>query len=134
MIHRVGVSTKARVEFRDITGEVQAMVKASGIEDGICHVLVPHTTAAITVNENADPSVAADITAQLEAIVPKHSDYHHMEGNAPAHIKASLVGNSQTLLVEGGKLALGTWQGVFFCEFDGPRNRTILIKIVPDKP
>ena len=134
MIHRVGVSTKARVEFRDITGEVQATVKASGIESGICHVLVPHTTAAITVNENADPSVAADITTQLEAIVPKHSDYRHMEGNAPAHIKASLVGNSQTLLVEGGKLVLGTWQGIFFCEFDGPRNRTILIKLVPDKP
>ena len=110
------------------------MVKASGIEGGICHVLVPHTTAAITVNENADPSVAADITTQLEAIVPQHSNYRHMEGNAPAHIKASLVGNSQTLLVEGGKLVLGTWQGIFFCEFDGPRNRTILIKLVPDKP
>jgi secondary thiamine-phosphate synthase enzyme len=134
VIHRVSLSTKARVEFRDITGEVQAMVKASGIEDDICHVLVPHTTAAITVNENADPSVAADITTQLEAIVPKHSGYRHMEGNAPAHIKASLVGNSQTLLVEGGKLVLGTWQGIFFCEFDGPRNRTILIKLVPDKP
>jgi len=134
VIHRIGVSTEARVEFRDITEEVQAMVKSSGIESGICHVFVPHTTAAITVNENADPSVAADITTQLEVIVPKHSGYRHMEGNAPAHIKASLVGNSQTLLVEGGKLVLGTWQGIFFCEFDGPRNRTIQIKIVPDKP
>ena len=134
MIHRISVSTKARVELRDITKEVEAMVKASGIESGMCHVFVPHTTAAITVNENADPSVVADITTQLEAIAPQHSDYRHMEGNAPAHIKASLVGNSQTLLVEGGKLVLGTWQGIFFCEFDGPRNRTILIKIVPDKP
>jgi len=134
VIHRIGVSTKARVEFRDITEEVQATVKSSGIESGICHVVVPHTTAAITVNENADPSVAADITTQLEAIVPKDGVYRHMEGNAPAHIKASLVGNFETLLVEGGKLVLGTWQGIFFCEFDGPRNRTILIKIMPDKP
>lgn len=134
LIHRIGVSTKARVEFRDITEEVQAIVKSGGIESGVCLVFVPHTTAAITVNENADPSVAADITTQLEAIVPQHSDYRHMEGNAPAHIKATLAGNSQTLLVEGGKLVLGTWQGIFFCEFDGPRNRTILIKIVPDKP
>lgn len=134
MIHRIGVSTKARVEFRDITEEVQDMVKSSGIESGVCHVFVPHTTAAITVNENADPSVAADITTQLEAIVPRHSDYRHMEGNAPAHIKASLIGNSRTLLVEGGKVVLGTWQGIFFCEFDGPRNRTVLIKIVPDEP
>lgn len=134
MIHRIGVSTKARVEFRDITEEVQDMVKSSGIESGVCHVFVPHTTAAITVNENADPSVAADITTQLEAIVPRHSDYRHMEGNAPAHIKASLVGNSRTLLVEGGEVVLGTWQGIFFCEFDGPRNRTVLIKIVPDEP
>ena len=83
LIHRIGVSTKARVEFRDITEEVQDMVKSSGIESGVCHVFVPHTTAAITVNENADPSVAADITTQLEAIVPRHSDYRHMEGNAP---------------------------------------------------
>jgi len=134
LIHRIGVSTKARVEFRDITEEVQDMVKSSGIESGVCHVFVPHTTAAITVNENADPSVAADITTQLEAIVPRHSDYRHMEGNAPAHIKASLIGNSRTLLVEGGKVVLGTWQGIFFCEFDGPRNRTVLIKIVPDEP
>jgi secondary thiamine-phosphate synthase enzyme len=134
LIHRIGVSTKARVEFKDITEEVQDMVKSSGIESGVCHVFVPHTTAAITVNENADPSVAADITTQLEAIVPRHSDYRHMEGNAPAHIKASLIGNSRTLLVEGGKVVLGTWQGIFFCEFDGPRNRTVLIKIVPDEP
>ncbi len=134
MIHRIGVSTKARVEFKDITEEVQDMVKSSGIESGVCHVFVPHTTAAITVNENADPSVAADITTQLEAIVPRHSDYRHMEGNAPAHIKASLIGNSRTLLIEGGKVVLGTWQGIFFCEFDGPRNRTVLIKIVPDEP
>lgn len=86
-----------------------------------------------TVNENADPDVVEDIAAQLETMVPQHASYRHTEGNAPAHIKASLVGNSETLLVEGGKLSLGTWQGIFLCEFDGPRNRTALIKIMPDR-
>jgi secondary thiamine-phosphate synthase enzyme len=109
-------------------------VASSGIESGICYLFVLHTTAAITVNEHADPSVVKDIAAQLDAMVPQHSNYRHAEGNSPAHIKASLLGSSETLLVEGGKLVLGTWQGIFFCEFDGPRNRTLLIKIVPELP
>jgi secondary thiamine-phosphate synthase enzyme len=109
-------------------------VESSGIESGVCYVFVPHTTAGITVNEHADPSVVQDIAARLEALVPQHNNYRHTEGNAPAHIKASLVGNSETLLVESGKLVLGTWQGILLCEFDGPRNRTILVKIMSDKP
>ena len=120
------------MEFQDITSEVQRVVTSSGITDGLCHVFVPHTTAGITVNEHADPSVVTDISERLSHIVPQQGNYHHLEGNAPAHIKASLVGNSQMLLVEGGRLLLGTWQGLFFCEFDGPRQRTVLVKVVAD--
>lgn len=134
MLHRISVSTRSRVEFQDITPKVRDVVKSSGVENGICHVFVPHTTAGVTINEHADPSVVEDISAQLEATIPQHGNYRHLEGNAPAHIKTSLVGNSQTLLVESGKPVLGTWQGVFLCEFDGPRTRTVLIKITPDKP
>ena len=134
MIHRIKINTRAKVELQDITGEVQGLVKSSGIESGICHVLVPHTTAAVTVNEHADPSVVKDIVTQLEVIAPQHNNYRHMEGNSPAHIKASLFGNSETLFIEDKKVVLGTWQGIFFCEFDGPRNRTVLVKIVSDRP
>ena len=133
-MYRIDIKTRSRVDFQDITPKVKDAVESSGIQSGVCYVFVPHTTAGITVNEHADPSVAEDITAQLEAMVPQHNNYCHMEGNAPAHIKASLVGNSEALLVEGGRLVLGTWQGIFFCEFDGPRNRTILIKIMPEQP
>jgi len=132
-MYRISIRTRSRVEFQDITLEVQDLVASSGIESGVCYIFVPHTTAGITVNEHADPSVVEDIAAQLEVAAPQHNKYRHLEGNAPAHIKASLVGNSETLLVEGGKIVLGTWQGIFFCEFDGPRNRTTLVKIVPDK-
>ena len=131
-MYRINIKTGSRVDFQDITSKVRELVASSGIESGVCYVLVPHTTAGVTVNEHADPSVVEDIAAQLEVMVPRHSNYRHMEGNAPAHIKASLVGNSEVLLVDGGKLLLGTWQGVFFCEFDGPRNRTVLVKIIPD--
>ena len=131
-MYRISIRTGSRVDFQDITPKVQELVASSGIESGVCYVLVPHTTAGVTVNEHADPSVVEDIAAQLEVMVPPHSNYRHREGNAPAHIKASLVGNSEVLLVESGKLVLGTWQGVFFCEFDGPRNRTVLVKILPD--
>ena len=132
MIHRMNIKTRSRTDFQDISRQIQDVVQTSAIKEGVCHIFVPHTTAAITVNEHADPSVAEDITAQLEALVPQHSNYRHLEGNAPAHIKASLVGNSLALLVENGRLVLGTWQGIFFCEFDGPRNRTILLKIMPE--
>ena len=131
-MYRLNIRTRSRVDFQDITSQVQELVASGGIGSGVCYIFVPHTTAGVTVNEHADPSVVEDIAAQLEAMAPQHNKYRHMEGNAPAHIKASLVGDSETLLVEGGKLVLGTWQGVFFCEFDGPRNRTMLVKIVPD--
>ena len=113
---------------------VAEAVRASGIQSGVCYLFVPHTTAGITVNEHADPSVVDDIEAQLEAMVPQHRSYRHLEGNAPAHIKASLIGNSLVLPVDGGRLTLGTWQGIFFCEFDGPRQRQLSIKVIPDKP
>jgi secondary thiamine-phosphate synthase enzyme len=128
----IGVNTASRVEFRDITAEVTDVVRASGVESGVCHVYVLHTTAAVTINESADPSVVRDIIAQLDTMAPQHGDYRHMEGNSPAHIKSSLIGSSVTLLVEGGRPVLGTWQGVFFCEFDGPRSRKVLVKVVPD--
>lgn len=134
MIYRVDIKTESKVEFQDITLKVREVVGKSGVADGVGYVIVPHTTAGVTLNEHADPSVAEDIEAQLEAMVPRHSHYRHTEGNAPAHIKASLVGSSVTLMIEGGQIVLGTWQGIFFCEFDGPRNRTLLIKVIPDRP
>ena len=134
MIYRVDIKTRSRVDFQDITLKVRDIVGTSGVQSGVCYIFVPHTTAGITVNEHADPSVVEDIAAQLEAIVPQNNNYRHMEGNAPAHIKASLMGSSEALLIEEGAIVLGTWQGIFFCEFDGPRNRTLLIKIMPDKP
>jgi secondary thiamine-phosphate synthase enzyme len=121
------------VDFQDITSKVRETIRASGVQSGICHIFVPHTTAGITVNEHADPSVVEDIKAQLEAMVPQSRNYRHMEGNSPAHIKASLIGSSEVLFVEEGELVLGTWQGIFFCEFDGPRSRSLLIKIMPDR-
>ena len=134
MIHRLSIRTRSRVDLQDVTREIHDVLKSSGIQSGICHVFVPHTTAGITLNEHADPSVAEDITTQLEVLIPQHNKYRHLEGNAPAHIKASLIGNSETLLIESGKLVLGTWQGLFLCEFDGPRTRTILVMITPDRP
>ncbi len=134
MLVRLKVVTKSKVEFQDITSEVQGAVVSSGIEEGLCHVFVPHTTAGITLNEHADPSVVVDISEQLGRLVPQRGDYRHLEGNAPAHVKASLVGSSQMLFIEQGRLVLGTWQGLFFCEFDGPRQRTVLVRVVADRP
>ena len=125
----IQVKTKARNELIDITPQVEKVVEESGIAEGICVLAVPHTTAAVTVNENADPSVKADIIAKLSELAPEGDRYRHMEGNADAHIKATLVGPSETLLVRGGRLSLGTWQGVFFCEFDGPRTRRVVIRV-----
>lgn len=130
MIYKVDIKTNSRVEFQEITGKIRDIVGRSGVKSGICHVFVPHTTAGIMVNEHADPSVVEDIAAQLEVMVPQHRNYQHLEGNSPAHIKASLIGSSQTLFIEDGKLVLGTWQGIFFGEFDGPRNRRVLVRIV----
>ena len=132
MLRRVDIKTHSRVEFQDITGKVREIIGANGAKSGVCYVYSPHTTAGITVNEHADPSVVEDIIEQLDKMVPQHSRYRHMEGNSPAHIKTSLVGDSEILFIEDGKLVLGIWQGIFFCEFDGPRSRHVIIKIVPD--
>ena len=125
----IRVSTKSRTELVDITSEVQRVVTESGVRDGVCHVYVPHTTAGVTINENADPSVREDILKELNKIVPFEDNYRHLEGNAAAHIKASLVGSSETIMVAGGRLLLGTWQGIFFCEFDGPRSRRVIAMV-----
>ena len=131
-MEKLDIKTHSRVEFQDITSRVNDAVKNSGVDSGICYVFIPHTTAGVMVNEHADPGVVEDIAMQLDKMVPEHGNYRHMEGNSPAHIKATLVGDSETLFVENGKLVLGTWQGVFFCEFDGPRSRHILVKVIPD--
>ena len=130
MIHTFQVRTSTQNEFIDITRSVQEAAQKTGVEDGICIVYVPHTTAAVTINENADPSVPQDIVMELNKVVPFEDRYHHLEGNSAAHIKASLLGCSQTILIESGKLVLGTWQGIFFCEFDGPRNRKVHVKVM----
>jgi secondary thiamine-phosphate synthase enzyme len=132
LIHRFTKSTKGRVELQDITGDVRRLVESSGVESGICYVYIPHTTAGVAINEHADPAVVEDIASQLEALIPQIGSYRHMEGNAPAHIKSTLTGNSTMVFIEDGKPVLGTWQGIFLCEFDGPRNRNVLVKIVAD--
>jgi len=131
-MQKLDIKTNARVEFQDITWKVADLVSESGVKNGVCHIFSLHTTAGITVNEHADPDVVADIIEQLDVMVPQHNRYRHREGNSPAHIKASLMGDSEILLVEDGRLVIGTWQGIFFCEFDGPRNRTVTVKIIPD--
>ena len=127
MLEEFAVRTRRRAEFVTITAEVERAVRASGIREGVCHVFVPHTTAGVTVNENADPSVVEDLLAVLERLVPRDAGYTHAEGNSDAHAKATLVGSSVALPVSGGRLVLGTWQGVYFCEFDGPRSRKVRV-------
>ncbi|RME20272.1 MAG: YjbQ family protein [Deltaproteobacteria bacterium] len=124
------VSTSSRDQMVDITGEVRRAISKSGVGDGICVVYCPHTTAGITINENADPDVPRDILAALDRAVPWKAGYRHAEGNSAAHVKSSLVGSSVTILVSDGQPVLGTWQSVFFCEFDGPRRRTFHVKVV----
>jgi secondary thiamine-phosphate synthase enzyme len=114
----------------DITAEVGRCVAESGVKHGLCLVYVPHTTAGVTINENADPSVRTDLLMVLNQMVPWKADYRHQEGNSPAHVKSTLVGTSQTIAVENGHLVLGTWQGIFFCEFDGPRSRTVQVRFL----
>ena len=132
MIQTFQVRTSAQTEFIDVTRSVQEAVKKTGVGDGICIIFIPHTTAAVTINENADPSVVQDIIMELNQMVPFKDQYHHLEGNSPAHIKASILGCSQTVFVESGKLGLGTWQGIFFCEFDGPRSRKVYAKVISE--
>ncbi len=126
----LSVTTRANQELVDITGEVQGAVRDLGIEDGVCFIYTPHTTAAITINENADPDVKRDILKGLDHFQLEKVDFAHMEGNSPSHVKSSLVGCSQAVFVEGGRLLLGTWQGIYFCEFDGPRTRKVLVKVL----
>lgn len=130
MTKKLSISTKSRAELQDITSKVEDAVKESKTKSGVCHIFIPHTTAAITINENADPDVRRDILNGLERIAPFNGDYAHSEGNAAAHIRSSIIGTDATVLVEDGRLKLGTWQGIFFCEFDGPRQRNVFIKIV----
>jgi secondary thiamine-phosphate synthase enzyme len=133
MFETFQVKSSEKTEVIDITPSVQEAVRKAEVAEGICFIFVPHTTAAVTINENADPSVSGDMIMELNKIVPFHDRYHHLEGNSPAHIKASLIGSSQTIFVESGKLVLGTWQGIFFCEFDGPRSRKVYVKVVSDR-
>ena len=123
----IQVKTRVRCEMVDITTAVQKEVAGAGIQSGLCTVYVPHTTAGVTINEGADPAVCQDMLGKLEDLVPPNAGYRHMEGNADSHIKASLMGSSVTVLVEGGRLIMGTWQKIFFCEFDGPRSRKVYV-------
>ena len=129
---RFSVSTDSRVCFKDITGEISRLIENSRVNSGICCIFVPHTTAAVTVNERADPSVMRDVSTALNKLIPFDDDYQHLEGNSAAHIKSSIIGASEMLPVEHGRLVLGTWQAVFLCEFDGPRRRNVLLKVISD--
>lgn len=129
----IEVSTKTRQQLLEVTSAVRERVRRSGVENGVCFLYVPHTTAGITLNENADPSVARDILNTLNRLIPVEGDYTHSEGNAHAHVKASIVGHNTTLFIKDGELILGTWQGIFLCEFDGPRRRRILLKIIKEE-
>ena len=126
----LSVKSKTRTQLIDITSQIQNTVRSSGILEGLCMLYVPHTTAAITINESADPSVASDIMMVLNEVIPWKADYRHLEGNSPAHIKSTLVGASEVIAIENSNLVLGTWQGIFFCEFDGPRTRKVHMRLM----
>ncbi|BBO71515.1 hypothetical protein DSCA_54450 [Desulfosarcina alkanivorans] len=126
---RLTVKTHSQTEMIDVTRLVQQQVTDSDMKNGLCMVFVPHTTAAVTINESADPAVSRDILMVLNKMVPWKDDYRHMEGNSPAHLKTSIIGSSETVAVENGQLVLGTWQGIFFCEFDGPRTRKLDVRL-----
>ena len=131
MTVKIGVKSRSRSEMIDITSSIQKEVTQSGVQEGLCAVYVPHTTAGVTINEGADPSVCDDILNKLKRLIPKDEGYSHIEGNSDSHIKASLIGSSVSVIVENNSLVLGTWQKVFFCEFDGPRSRSVNVKIIP---
>ncbi len=129
-LHKFAVKTGRRTEMLDLTARLQALVAQSRVSEGLCCVYVPHTTAGIMINENADPTVCRDIETTLESLVPWQGNYLHSEGNSAAHLKSALLGCSQSLIIEQGRLALGTWQGIYLAEFDGPRQRQIWVKII----
>jgi len=130
MLEKIQVTTHKRCQLIDVTAEIQKKVDKLKIKQGVLHIFCPHTTAAVAVNENCDPSVQTDISNTLSKLIPHHTDYAHTEGNADAHIKAAMVGSSRTLFVENGKIVFGTWQGIYLCEFDGPRTREVWVKII----
>jgi secondary thiamine-phosphate synthase enzyme len=127
---RLPVKTHSQTEMIDVTRLIQQQVTEHNMDSGLCMVFVPHTTAAVTINESADPAVSRDIQMVLNKIVPWKEDYRHMEGNSPAHLKTSIIGSSEIVAVENGRLVLGTWQGIFFCEFDGPRTRKMDVRLI----
>ncbi|HON61484.1 MAG TPA: secondary thiamine-phosphate synthase enzyme YjbQ [Deltaproteobacteria bacterium] len=133
MLKRLEVKTSSRVQLVDITSHIKAVLKSEDVSTGVLVVYVPHTTCGLTINENADPAVKDDIITMLDKLVPLQGEYQHIEGNSAAHIKASLMGSSITVIIESGALVLGTWQGIFLAEFDGPRKRSVLLKIIPDR-
>lgn len=130
MLFYLDISTQKRCELIDITSRINQIVSKSGVKEGVCFIYVPHTTAAITINENADPAVSQDILMEINKIVPFSDRYQHTEGNSAAHIKSSIIGFNEMLIISEGRLVLGTWQGIYFCEFDGPRRRKTIIKII----
>ena len=130
MLKEIAVQTNTQTQIIDITAQIQKVVRESGISEGLCCVFIPHTTAGVTINENADPSVKYDIIMELNKVIPLNDHYRHLEGNSAAHIKASIIGSSVNVPVENNNLLLGTWQGICFCEFDGPRQRSVYVKIV----
>lgn len=125
------VKTERREQFVEITERIREIVAKSGMQSGLCHVFVPHTTAGVTIQENADPDVVRDMLVTLARLVPQTGDYRHVEGNSDAHVKAAAMGPSQLVPVDGGRLVLGTWQGIYFCEFDGPRTRRVVVTLIP---
>jgi secondary thiamine-phosphate synthase enzyme len=133
LVRTIHLKTSRRTELHDVTQEIAEAVRESGCTDGVCHLYVPHTTAGILINEGDDPAVARDIEATLDRLIPHNGGYKHAEGNADSHIKTALIGTSETLWIENGRLSLGRWQAVFFAEFDGPRAREFRVKIVPDR-
>jgi secondary thiamine-phosphate synthase enzyme len=129
----LNIKTDMQTQLIDITSQIKKIVRESGVKDGFCIVFIPHTTAAVTINENADEDVKTDILMEINKVIPFNDRYRHMEGNSAAHIKASLFGFSDQIIIQNGDLLLGTWQGIYFCEFDGPRNRKAYIKIMADR-
>jgi secondary thiamine-phosphate synthase enzyme len=130
VLSHINVFTRGKEVLEEITQRVNDVVHRSGVQEGVCYLYLPHTTAGIIINENADPSVGRDILSRLATLVPSKGSYHHLEGNAPAHIKSTLTGLSLMVPIDNGRLALGRWQGVFICEFDGPRDRTIVVQVL----
>lgn len=131
-LHEFSISTSSKEELINITSQVSEAVKKDGIEEGVCLVHIPHTTAAVTINENADPDVQHDLLLGLDAAFPDRNEFRHSEGNSSAHLKSSCIGCSQTIIISKGRLLLGTWQGLYFCEFDGPRRRKYFVKTMKD--